>query len=95
MFHLLPVLAVSDIFSDFSAVFNSWFVTVCLQLYNEELFDLLDVTKDHADKVHMRLISSSESYQSCFSFHFLFTYLALQKWTQVHHLTAVSHMKLY
>ena len=24
---------------------------VCLQLYNEELFDLLDVTKDPVDKV--------------------------------------------
>lgn len=28
-----------------------WLVVVCVQLYNEELFDLLDVTKDPVDKV--------------------------------------------
>jgi len=34
-----------------NVILYCWLVVVCVQLYNEELFDLLDVTKDPVDKV--------------------------------------------
>jgi len=38
---------------------------VCLQLYNEELFDLLDVTKDPTEKVSISAtVYKSKSYKS-------------------------------
>ena len=44
-FHFLIFLGLGDV------ILYCWLVVVCVQLYNEELFDLLDVTKDPVDKV--------------------------------------------